>query len=73
MLKAADSGEGAFRVEVSDNLSSFVVFKIISHRSYQNENDTVFYNDALQIYHMGSDSFINFDENEEPILLDKPQ
>lgn len=34
MLQAANSGEGAFRIEVSENLSSYVIFKLVSPRSF---------------------------------------
>ena len=35
-MKAAESGNGAFKVEVTEDLSSDIVFKIISPRSYEN-------------------------------------
>ena len=69
-MKAADTGEGAFRVETTEALSSYVIFKILSHRSYENENDKIYYDDSLQIYHPLSDTYMNFDEKEEPVPLD---
>ena len=47
IIKAADTGEGAFKIEITETLSSFVIFKIQSHRSYENENDKVYYDDTL--------------------------
>jgi hypothetical protein len=35
VLKAADIGEGAFKLELVKELSSFLYFRIISHRSYE--------------------------------------
>lgn len=34
LLQAANSGEGAFKIEVSEKLSSFVIFKLVSPRSF---------------------------------------
>lgn len=47
-----------------------MVFKILSPRTFENENDKVYYNDALQIYHPSSDSFMNFSQSGEMIPLD---
>lgn len=46
------------------------MFQIKSHRSYDNEKDKIYFNDTLQIYHPASDTYMNFDEKEEPIPLD---
>ena len=62
ILKAADIGEGAFKVEVCESLSSNVIFKLTSHRSYERDDDVIYYDDPLQIYHPGSDCFTNFFE-----------
>jgi hypothetical protein len=51
VMKAADTGDGAFRIEVNDSVSSYAVFKIKSHRSYEHEGDPIYYDDALLIYH----------------------
>jgi hypothetical protein len=71
ILKAADTGEGAFRVEVEKSLSSQVVFKLTSHRSYEHDDDKIYYDDPLQIYHPKSDCFTNFAEDSLPIYLDQ--
>lgn len=60
ILKAADTGEGAFKIEVTEKLSSQLIFRLTSHRSYEHENDKIYYDDALQIYHPGADCFMNF-------------
>ena len=31
---AADIGEGAFKLELAKELSSHLIFKLVSHRSY---------------------------------------
>lgn len=69
-MQAASAGEGAFKIEVSPNLSSFVIFKLVSPRTFENENDTIYFNDALQIYHPSSDSYMNFSQTDETIALD---
>lgn len=60
MMEAANSGEGAFKIEVSESLGSNVIFKLISPRSFESENDKIYFNDALKIYHPLSDSYMNF-------------
>jgi hypothetical protein len=41
-----------------------VVFKLLSPRTYEGENDGVHYVDGLRIYHPSSESFMNFSMNE---------
>jgi hypothetical protein len=60
VLKAADSGDGAFTIEVCPDLSSQIVWKIRSHRSYQIDGDEIYFDDELLIYHEGSDCYMNF-------------
>ena len=69
-MKAADIGEGAFKIDVTETLSSKIIFKLKSHRSYERENDKIYYDDALLIYHEGADCYMNFAEKDEPIYLD---
>ena len=57
-------------MEVCESLSSNVIFKLTSHRSYERDNDKIYYDDPLQIYHPGSDCFTNFVEADTPIFLD---
>lgn len=58
-------------MDVCEKLSSQIIFKITTHRSYEHENDKIYYDDALQIYHPGADCFMNFWENtDDPIYLD---
>lgn len=72
ILKAADTGEGAFKVDVTSNLSTQVIFRITSHRTYEHENDKIYFDDALLIYHPGADCFMNFaDTKDKKIFLDK--
>ncbi|CAM6004637.1 unnamed protein product [Sphagnum balticum] len=49
--KAADSGDGAFTIEVCPELSSQILWKIDSHRSYQHDGDPIYFDDELLIYH----------------------
>lgn len=60
MLKAADTGKGAFKVEVTSSLSSEVVFKLISPRTYESDKDNIYYGDGMKIYHPSSDCYMNF-------------
>ena len=62
MLKTAD-------IDLTENLSSKIIFKLKSHRSYERENDKIYYDDALLIYHEGADCYMNFAEKDEPIYL----
>lgn len=41
-------------------MSSKIIFKLTSHRSYERDKDVIYYDDALQIYHPGADCFMNF-------------
>lgn len=70
ILEAADTSEGAFKIEVTEHLSSQIIFKITSHRSYEKDNEIIYYDDALLIYHGGADCFMNFVDKDEPIHLD---
>mgnify|MGYP001950670424 CR=1 FL=1 len=36
IFMAADIGEGAFKLELAQELSSHLIFKLVSHRSYEN-------------------------------------
>ncbi len=74
VLKAADIGEGAFKLELRAELSSQILFQIRSHRTYEHEGNNIYYNDCLQIYHKSSDCYVNFPPNtNDPAFLDKPQ
>lgn len=72
LQKAADTGEGAFMIEVNPLPSSQVLWKINSHRSYQHDSDPIFFDDELLIYHVSTDCFMNFVCNESTIYLDAP-
>ncbi len=60
LLKAADTGDGAFTIEVSPLPSSQIIWKIDSHRSYQHDGDPIYFDDELLIYHVSTDCFMNF-------------
>ena len=51
-------------MEVVPDLSSNVIFKITSHRSYEHDDDVIYYDDPLQIFHEKSGCFTNFVENQ---------
>ena len=70
--KAADTGEGAFLIEVSPLPCSQVIWKINSHRSYQHDGDPIFFDDELLIYHMSTDCFMNFVLGDNVVYLDAP-
>lgn len=72
LLKAADTGDGAFTIEVCPQPSSKIIWKIDSHRSYQHDGDPIYFDDELLIYHVSTDCFMNFAENDRPIYLDTP-
>jgi hypothetical protein len=72
LQRAADTGEGAFMIEVNPMPSSQVVWKINSHRSYQHDGDPIFFDDELLIYHVSTDCFMNFVYNNSMIYLDSP-
>jgi hypothetical protein len=65
VLEAAESGEGSFKLNLTDQLSSYLGFKIRSHRSYEREGDKVYLDDPLQIYHSSSDCFVNFNDGSD--------
>jgi hypothetical protein len=71
VLEAAESGEGSFKLNLTDQLSSYLGFKIRSHRSYEREGDKVYLDDPLQIYHSSSDCFVNFNDGSDYVFLDK--
>lgn len=70
LQKAADSGDGAFTIEVSPIPCSQIIWKIDSHRSYQHDGDDIYFDDELIIYHVFTDCFMNFAENDKSIYLD---
>jgi hypothetical protein len=70
--KAADTGEGAFMIEVSPLPCSQVIWQINSHRSYQHDGDPIFFDDELLIYHMSTDCFMNFVLGDNVVYLDSP-
>jgi len=45
LQKAADTGDGAFTIEVSSEPSPQIVWKIGSHRSYQTDGDAIYFDD----------------------------
>lgn len=61
-LEAAQSGEGSFKLGITKDLSSDLIFKIKSHRTYEKEGYKVYLDDPVQIYHQDSDCYMNFDE-----------
>ena len=69
--KAADTGDGAFTIEVSPQPHSQIVWKIDSHRSYQHDGDDIYFDDELLIYHVYTDCYMNFAENDKNIYLDE--
>ena len=72
VLKAADIGEGAFKLELVKELSSFLYFRIISHRSYESIGNKIYYDDCLRIHHPKSDCYMNFPDTEISIIFDRP-
>lgn len=72
VLKAADIGEGAFKLELAKELSSFLIFKIVSHRSYEEDGNKIYYDDCLRIHHSKSDCYMNFPDTEISIIFDRP-
>ncbi len=68
--KAADTGDGAFTIEVSPQPHSQIVWKIDSHRSYQHDGDDIYFDDELLIYHVYTDGYMNFAENDKNTDLD---
>ena len=70
-MKAADTGDGAFKIQVTESLSSQALFRLRSHRSYEHEGDKIYCDDALLIYHESADCFMNFADNDKPIPLDE--
>ena len=71
VFKAADIGEGAFKLQLAKDLSSQLIFKLISHRSYEQEGNKIYYDDCLRIYHVKSDCYMNFPDTEVSIILDR--
>jgi hypothetical protein len=72
VLKAADIGEGAFKLELKTHVSSQIIFQVRSHRTYEHEGNNVYYDDCLQLYHVKSDCYVNFPpDTESPAFLDK--
>lgn len=71
VLEAAESGEGSFKLNLTDQLSSGLGFKIRSHRSYERDGDKVYLDDPLEIYHSSSDCYVNFNEGTDYVFLDK--
>ena len=72
MLKAADIREGAFKLELAKELSSMLIFHLVSHRSYEKEGNKIYYDDCLRIHHVGSDCYMNFPDTDVSIILDRP-
>jgi hypothetical protein len=72
LLKAADTGDGAFTIEVSPQPSKQIIWKINTHRSYQHDGDPIFFDDELLIYHVSTDCYMNFADNDTVIYLDTP-
>jgi hypothetical protein len=72
LLKAAEAGDGAFTIEVSEQPSNQIIWKINSHRSYQQDGDPIFFDDELLIYHVSTDCFMNFADRSNIIYLDAP-
>ena len=60
LLKAADTGDGAFTIEVSAQPSNQIIWKINSHRSYQKDGDPIYFDDELLNYYVSTDCFMNF-------------
>lgn len=73
VMRAADSGDGAFTIEVAESLSTQVIWKIKSHRSYQHDGDAIYFDDELLIYHEDTDCSMNFEEKDNAIYLDREE
>jgi len=53
------------------DLSSQIIFKINSHRTYEHEGNNVYYDDCLELYHISSDCYVNFPpDTNTPIFMD---
>lgn len=59
-------------IEVSSIPCSQVIWKIDSHRSYQHDGDSIYFDDELLIYHMSTDCFMNFVLGDNVAYLDSP-
>jgi len=72
VLKAADIGEGAFKLELTKDLNKYVIFNIVSHRSYEQIGNKIYYDDCLRIHHVESDCYMNFPNTDSSIIFDRP-
>ena len=49
-----------------------MIFKLVSHRSYENPGNVIYYDDCLRIYHPKTDCYMNFPDTEVSIIFDRP-
>jgi hypothetical protein len=49
-----------------------LLFKIKSHRSYENEGNKIYFDDCLQLHHVDTNCYMNFPDTETSIIFDRP-
>lgn len=64
----AKSGVGAFKIFLSPNLSSEIVFTLLSNRTYEKEGDKIGLKGPIKIYHNKTLCYLSFEQ--DPIFFD---
>ena len=64
----AKSGVGAFKIFLSPNLSSDIVFTLLSNRTYEKEGDKIGLKGPIKIYHNKTLCYLSFEQ--DPIFFD---
>lgn len=64
----AQSGIGAFKIDLREELSEKLVFQLLSYRTYEKDGDDISIDAPLKIYHFETQCYLSYCM--EPIFLD---
>ena len=59
-IKPSSGGNGAFAVELSGQLSSNLIFKLLPHRSYESEGMKIPFGSPVKIQNVKTGTFVTF-------------
>lgn len=65
----AQSGIGAFKIDLRKELSEKLVFQLFSYRTYEKDGDEISLDAPLKIYHFETQCYLSYEP--EPIFLDR--
>ena len=68
-LVCGEAGFGSFKLELTNELSNDILFKVATYRSFEKEGEKFRYNTPFKLHHIKSNSYTNYIDN--PIFISR--